>query len=132
MLSFRCHAATDITGYGLLGHACEMAEASQVTFRFHARSIPFIAEAYPLAEAHVLPGLVAKTWRLLEPKISISSAVPLPLRSILLDPQTSGGLLIAVHPEDREPLLENLISRGVEAVLVGEVETAQDIRILVE
>ncbi len=132
MCSYRSHAATDITGYGLLGHACGMAEASRVTFRFHAHSIPFIAEAYALAEARVLPGLVAKTWRLLEPKVSISSAVALPLRNILLDPQTSGGLLIAVHPEDREPLVENLISRGVEAVLIGEVATAQGIRILVE
>ncbi len=132
MCSYRSHAVTDITGYGLLGHACAMAEASRVTLRLHADSIPFLPEAYALAEAHVLPGLVAKTWRLLEPKISIGPAVPAPLRDILLDPQTSGGLLIAVHPEDREALMGNLISRGVEAVVVGEVAVARDLRILVE
>jgi selenide,water dikinase len=132
MLSFRCHAATDITGYGLLGHGCEMAEASHVTLRFRASSVPFLAEAYPLAEARVLPGLVAKTWKLLAPKIAVSASVAEPLRNILLDPQTSGGLLTAVHPDDLDPLLEDLSCRGVNAACVGGVEAAQDVKIIVE
>jgi selenide,water dikinase len=132
MRSFRSHAATDITGYGLLGHGCEMAEASHVTLRFRASSVPFLAEAYPLAEARVLPGLVAKTWKLLGPKIRVSTSVAEPLRNILLDPQTSGGLLVAVHPDDRDPLLQDLSRRGVNASCVGEVEAAQDVRIIVE
>jgi selenide,water dikinase len=131
MLSFRCHAATDITGYGLLGHGCEMAEASRVTLRFLASSVPFLAEAYPLAEARVLPGLIAKTWRLLAPKVAVGTSVAEPLRNILLDPQTSGGLLIAVHPEDRDPLLQDLSRRGVNAACVGGVEKAHDVKIIV-
>jgi selenide,water dikinase len=131
MLSFRCHAATDITGYGLLGHAAEMAEASRTSFRFRARAIPYIAEAYELAKAEVLPGLVAKTWKLLEPKVTFGAEIELPLRNIMLDPQTSGGLLIAVHPEDRAPMLEALVNRGVEAVLIGEVEPERDARLIV-
>jgi len=132
MLSVRCHAATDITGYGLLGHGCEMAEASRVTMRFHSRSIPFIPEAYALAEACVLTGLGAKTWQLIEPKISIGSGISIPMRGILLDPQTSGGLLIAVHPDDRDLLLENLVSRGVEAACVGAVEQRSQFSLIVE
>jgi selenide,water dikinase len=132
MLSVRCHAATDITGYGLLGHGCEMAEASRVTMRFHSRSIPFIPEAYALAEACVLTGLGAKTWKLIEPKTSIGSGISIPMRGILLDPQTSGGLLIAVHPDDRDLLLENLVRRGVEAAWVGAVEQRSQFSLIVE
>ena len=131
MLCYRCHAATDITGYGLLGHGCEMADASHVTLRLRAASIPIIPDAYPLAEARVLPGLIAKTWQLLAPKIAMDSSIPEPLRSIMLDPQTSGGLLIAAHPDDRESLLKNLIQRGVAATWIGDVEAKQDVRIIV-
>ncbi len=132
MVSFRTHAATDITGYGLLGHACEMAEASRTTFRLEARSIPYIPEAYALAEARVLPGLVAKTWKLLEPKVTFSPDIELPIHNIMLDPQTSGGLLIAAHPADLTPMLEAMSSRGVEAVPIGRVEPFRDARIRVE
>lgn len=132
MCSYRSHAATDITGYGLLGHACEMAQASRVTLRFDAGTIPYIAAAYPLAEAGILPGLVAKTWKSLESKISIGASVSLPLRNIMLDPQTSGGLLIAVHPADREPLLADLVRRGVRGIAVGAALRATASRILVE
>jgi selenide,water dikinase len=132
MLSVRCHAATDITGYGLLGHGCEMADASRMTMHFLARAIPFIPEAHALAEAQVLTGLGAKTWKLIEPKISIGAGVSTPMRCILLDPQTSGGLLIAVHPDDRDLLLEKLISHGVEAACVGAVEPRSQFSLIVE
>jgi selenide, water dikinase len=132
MLTARCHAATDITGFGLLGHGCEMAEASRVTMRLQSGSIPFIPEAYALAEARVLPGLGAKTWKLIEPKISIGSGVSTPMRGILLDPQTSGGLLIAIHPADRDLLTERLVLRGVEATCVGVVEPRSHFSLIVE
>ncbi len=132
MCSYRSHAATDITGYGLLGHACGLAEASRVTLRFELRSIPYLDAAYPLAKAGVLPGLVAKTWKLLESKVSIHSSVALPLRNIMLDPQTSGGLLIAVHPDDSAPLIDDLINRGVNAKVVGLVEKTGEFRVVVE
>jgi len=132
LLGFRCHAATDITGYGLLGHGCEMAEASQATLRFHASFVPFLAEAYALAEEKIFPGLIAKTWNLIEPKVVITAAVAESLRVILLDPQTSGGLLAAVHPQDKNSLLETLRRRGVEAAFVGEVEPKSNASIVVD
>ena len=131
LLSFRCHAATDITGFGLLGHGCEMAEASHATLRFHAASVPFLAEAYPLAEEKIFPGMIAKSWNLIEPKVAMAESVAEPLRMILLDPQTSGGLLAAVHPRDRDSLLETLHSRGVDAAYVGDVETQGNASIIV-
>lgn len=132
LLSFRCHAATDITGYGLLGHGCEMAEASRATLRFHAASVPFLAEAYPLAEEKILPGSIAKSWNLIGPKVVVAASIAEPLRMILLDPQTSGGLLAAVHPQDRDSALETLRRRGVEAASVGEVEPQGNASIVVD
>jgi len=132
MVTHRCHAATDITGYGLLGHGCEMAAGSGATLRIHAGLIPYLPEAYALAEAGVLPGLIAKTWCSLEPKVSIRPSVAEPMRNIMLDPQTSGGLLIAVHPDDRDPLLTDLMNRGVEATYIGNVERKGVCSIIVE
>ena len=130
--SFRCQAATDITGFGLLGHGCEMAEASRVTLRFQSRAIPYLEEAYPLAEAGMIPGLVAKTRRLLESRIAFRDDIASPLRAILLDPQTSGGLLLAVDRDDAAPLMEKLNRNGVEAAAVGVVEAPHDVKIIVE
>jgi selenide,water dikinase len=132
MLRFRCHAATDVTGFGLLGHGLEIAEASRVTLRFQASAVPYVPAAWPLAEARVLPGLIAKTWRLLEPRSFVHPSVPEPLRSILLDPQTSGGLLLAVDPDDLGPLLAEMAHRGVQAAHVGRVEPAGELRIVVD
>ena len=132
MCSFRCRAATDITGYGLLGHACEMASASRVTLRLQSALIPFLEEAYALAEARIVPGLAAKTWQAVAPQVALPPFLPEPLQKILIDPQTSGGLLISVHPDDRDPMTESLKSRGVQASVIGCVEPAQRARIVIE
>ena len=132
MRLFRCRAATDITGYGLLGHACEMASASRVTLRLQADRIPFLEEAYALAEARIVPGLAARTWQAISPKVVLPPSLPEPLQKILIDPQTSGGLLISVHPDDRDPMMASLRSRGVPASVIGTVEEAQQARIVVE
>jgi selenide, water dikinase len=129
---FRCHAVTDITGFGLLGHGCEMAEASKVTLRLHSRAIPFLPEAYPLAEARVLPGLLAKNWKQVEPHVVLGPSIEGPLLSIMLDPQTSGGLLVSIHPEDRDRLLRDLAQRGVQATQIGGVEAGSGIKIIVD
>jgi selenide,water dikinase len=128
----RCHAATDITGFGLLGHGCEMAQASRVTLRLHSGSIPYLEDAFAFAAAGIMPGLIEKTWKTIESKVYINPEIAVPLRNILLDPQTSGGLLAAVHPDDRQAVLENLHLNGVEAACIGSVETAQDVSIIVE
>lgn len=128
----RCHAATDITGFGLLGHGCEMAEAAEVTLRLYSGAIPLLPEALPLAEAGVLPGLIAKTWKQVAPKVDIHPSVSEPLRNIMLDPQTSGGLLVSIHPEDRDRLLLTLAEKGVSAAHIGDVEDGNGARIVVE
>jgi len=132
MLRHQCHAATDVTGNGLLGHAFEMAEASGVALRFMADKIPFIPEAYALAEARLLPRTIASTWKMIEQKTLISPHVPEPLKNILLDPQTSGGLLISLDPAALGELMADLARLQIEAKQIGLVEKSGGYRIFVD
>ena len=132
MMRYRCHAATDITGNGLLGHAYEMALGSRVMLRFQSKHIPFIPEAYPLAEEGFLPRTVRTTWSMIEKATWVAPHVPDPIKNILLDPQTSGGLLIAVDPADLDALLKDMTRNHVEAACVGTVEKAEAWNIWVE
>jgi len=133
MLRYTVHAATDVTGNGLLGHGFEVAAASRVTLRFEAARVPYIPEAYRLAEERVLPGAVAKVWQMIENKTIIGNNVPDPVRSILLDPQTSGGLLICAGPDDASRMIADLRQNGVQdAVAVGVVESLRDSLLIVE
>jgi selenide,water dikinase len=122
MRRFDCHGATDITGNGLLGHAYEMAHASGVTLRIESSRVPFIDEAYALAEQRLLPRTVRTTWEMISAVTTVDAAVADPLRSILLDPQTSGGLLIAVEPSEAAAMVEAMRTAAVEAVEIGAVE----------
>ncbi len=132
MLRHDCHAATDITGNGLLGHAFEMAEASEVALRFRADDIPFIPEAFDLAKGRLLPRTIASTRKMIEGKTRVNPGIPEPLQNILLDPQTSGGLLISLNKNNLSELMEDMTKSGVEAAPVGSVEESPRLRILVD
>jgi selenide,water dikinase len=132
MVRHDCNAATDVTGNGLLGHAFEMAVASHVTLRILSRRIPYIQEAYLLAEAGVKPRTIAATWKMIAETTRVDPSVPEVLKTLLLDPQTSGGLLIAVRPSDLEATLSELVQKGVEAVHVGHAEEFHGLNLVVE
>ena len=129
MVEYGAHACTDITGFGLMGHGREMALASRVCLRFRGSTIPRFELAEVLAETHA-PGGLRRNRAMFEPCVRMSSDVPEPLRRVLFDPQTSGGLLIAVA--GAESLLSDLRGAGVEAVEVGDVvaEAAGEIEVL--
>jgi len=114
------HALTDITGYGLLGHALEMAEASGTAIEIDGGSLPLLPGARAAAEAGAIPtGLVAnRKW--VEAKVDLSG-VDETTTTLLCDPQTSGGLLAAVAERDVARLLERCTERGVPATVVGRV-----------
>jgi selenide,water dikinase len=112
-------AMTDITGYGFIGHALEMARLSQVAFRVELDAIEWLPGALRHAEADVFPGGMWNNREYLEPNISFPSGTPDPLQSLLYDPETSGGLLIAVSPEHADMLESELTQRGVLALRVG-------------
>jgi len=114
------HALTDVTGYGLLGHALEMAEASGVALEIYAASLPLLPGARAAAEAGAIPtGLNAnRSW--IEAKANLA-VVDATTASLLCDPQTSGGLLAAVAEHDAAKLLDRCSERGVLATVVGRV-----------
>jgi selenide,water dikinase len=128
--------ATDITGYGLLGHAYEVAEASHVALRFHADALPILDGALEYAREHQIPGGAGRNKLYLEGKVEFARPLADALYEVLFDPQTSGGLLIAVPAAQLDALTRALRSRGVEHWVVGEIidergKTKETTRILV-
>jgi selenide,water dikinase len=123
MTQFDVHAATDITGFGLLGHAHNMARASQVSMVLQADAIPCLPEAVlKMKEGGYIPGGTMKNKQYLEKTVSFSESIDEMEQLIYYDAQTSGGLCIAVHPEQAEDIMEELRDRDVPyAQVVGEV-----------
>lgn len=119
-------SATDITGYGLLGHAYEMADASGVAFRFHADSLPVLEGALEYAAQKQIPGGAGRNKLYLEGKVNFARALDDDRYEILFDPQTSGGLLMAVPPAALETLTQVLDSRGAAHWVIGDVVAAKD------
>jgi selenide,water dikinase len=116
------HAVTDVTGYGLAGHACEMAAAAALTFEIDLRSLPVIAGAEPLAVPRFYTRASTSNRAFLEGRLRLEPELD-PLRlEFAFDAQTSGGLLIAVAPHRAEVLIEHLNARGASAAaIVGRV-----------
>jgi len=127
------HSATDVTGFGLIGHLHQMAQASGVAIRLHAGRVPLL----PAAERLALQGNTTRGGSLNREYVAellrFSDRVPLSLQHVLLDPQTSGGLVIAVEPERVSALLEALHARQTPcAEVIGEVLEGQPGQIVVE
>ncbi|WXJ87571.1 Selenide, water dikinase [Moorella humiferrea] len=123
MVAVGVHACTDITGFGLLGHGLEMAKGSGVNLVFHAGAIPVFPQAREFAAMGLIPGGAYNNRRHIEKDVKVGSGVPEDLFDILCDPQTSGGLLIAVAEEKTKALLAALKERGVTAAaVIGEVD----------
>jgi selenide, water dikinase len=120
---FRVHAMTDVTGFGLIGHAREMALASNVSFHLRTRSIPLLPGALECIRAGHIPGGLNNNRDFAECLVGYDDAVPEDLRAILFDPQTAGGLLISVASEAAAQLISSLKSGGVSAIQIGEVRT---------
>jgi selenide,water dikinase len=122
MMETGVNACTDITGFGLLGHACEMIEDTRVGMTITAASVPIFVEAKGFAEMGMIPGGLNRNRDYREPMVDISPSVPGYLADILFDPQTSGGLLISVSRDKVAGLLKNLHRAGIaEAAIIGEV-----------
>ncbi len=120
MIEVGVHAATDITGFGLIGHVHEMAEASGVAAHLIAEKVPLFDRVTDYAEQGVVPGRTAEVVAWAEPFVTWSWKLDAQLWGrILCDPQTSGGLLMAVAPERADALADALAERGVLAARVG-------------
>jgi len=125
MLRYRVHACTDVTGFGLAGHAAEMVAASSgVKIVFDSTALPLLPGTARLAEAGFTTGGARRNREFLGGRLSLGrDAEPATLEA-LLDPQTSGGLLMALGPDDAHQLVEALHDRGIRPAIVGEVQAA--------
>jgi selenide,water dikinase len=121
--------ATDITGYGLLGHAYEMASAAAVQFEFDLQALPVLDGALALANQDSLPGGTARNRDYLRDKVFLPEGLSDEWDALLFDPQTSGGLLFAVSPERREPLERALQQQQIMYWVVGRVTPGSGVRV---
>ncbi len=122
MQEFGAHAATDVTGFALLGHAWEMARGSGVTIEIESERVPLIAGALELAGQGLLTS-GDKTNRLyVGDDIDIGVEVSQPLASLFFDPQTAGGLLIAIDPARADALVARLREVYTDAALIGRIK----------
>jgi selenide,water dikinase len=122
--AFEVHALTDITGFGLIGHAREMALASNVSLVFHSAKIPVLEGALDCIHEGYLPGGLKANRDFAECAVAYESSVPEDIRTLLFDPQTAGGLLISVAADHTDRLTRALLAAGVPAVEIGEVRPA--------
>jgi selenide,water dikinase len=133
MIEIGISSATDITGFGLLGHALEMAEASRVSMVIDAYRVPVIKEAFTLAKQKLFPGGSVKNFEFVKPKVKYAEGIDSEMQLLLCDAQTSGGLLLAVPDEKSEQLLNLLHERGVmQAEIIGAVCDEQYKKIIIE
>lgn len=120
MVKYRVHACTDVTGFALLGHGCEMAQGSDVELHIEVGAIDLIPEALEFARMGVLPEGMYRNRSFAEAFVDAGD-VELAKQDLLYDPQTSGGLLMAVHPEDAEALYQELKGVVPSAQRIGTV-----------
>lgn len=132
MKGYPIHSCTDVTGFGLLGHAYEMAAGSGVTISFDSTAIPLLPEAKDMAMMGIIPAGAYANRDFLEGRVSIDPATPLDLADILFDPQTSGGLLIALPEKDACRLLADLKDRIPCAEIIGQIIPQENHTIIVK
>lgn len=126
------NSLTDITGFGLLGHALEMAQGSSVTIKIDSTNIPVIPKALEYARMGLVPAGAYANRAFTGDKVYINDNIAQEIEDVLFDPQTSGGLLISIPKEKVEKLLEELKSTPTKYAVVGEVFEKQEHYIIVE
>jgi len=120
-LAYQVHGMTDITGFGLIGHARELALASDVSLRLHAGRVPLLDGALECVRAGYIPGGLKANRDFAECAVEFAAGIREEIKTLLFDPQTAGGLLISVATADADRLASELEHKGVPAVEIGQV-----------
>lgn len=120
------HAMTDVTGFGLLGHGLEMARGSRLRLVLRAAEVPLLSRATALAQQGFITGASHRNWDSYGAEVELPSPFPEWRRHLLVDPQTSGGLLVAVAPERADAVLEMVHDSGHAAArMIGHAESGE-------
>jgi selenide, water dikinase len=125
------HACTDVTGFGLVGHGCELARASQATLEIQAGAVPVFEGLLPLVRGNI-PGGGLSNARHFAAEIRLEPGVDADLATVLHDPQTSGGLLVTVAAGAMRQVEAALADASVEAWCIGQVVTGRGVALLVQ
>jgi selenide,water dikinase len=116
------HACTDITGFGFLGHACEMIEGSDVGMRINSAAVPIFVGVQELVETGFVPGGLYRNKNFRIKQIEAAATCRTWILDVLFDPQTAGGLLFSLPGKQAQGLVDKMRSAGiVDAAIVGEV-----------
>lgn len=126
------NSVTDITGFGLLGHSLEMAEASSVTIKINHKNIPIISKAIEYAQMGLVPAGAYSNRGHIGDNVKFLNKIPSEIEDILYDPQTSGGLLISVSKDNVENLLMELVNITTKYAVIGEVVEKEAYYLIVE
>ncbi len=122
------HAITDVTGFGLLGHALEMARGSATTLNIDYARIPFLSDAISLVESGYATGASARNWASYGDGVVLPDNASASQRTLLTDPQTSGGLLVACAPDRAEAICASIAAAGYPlARIIGSVSAGEPI-----
>ncbi len=132
MLQHEVHACTDVTGFGLLGHACEMIQDTSIGIQISASAVPLVKGVIDFANGGLIPGGAYRNRDFRASMVEFSPDVPDWSPVVLFDPQTSGGLLIALPKKDGSDLMNKLLRVNVRAAIIGEVVDSPANRIIVE
>jgi selenide,water dikinase len=124
------HACTDVTGFGLLGHACEMIQECGVGLIIDAASVPLLPEALDCSDQGLKPGGLKRNRAFRTSLVDGAETIPAPLLDLLYDPQTSGGLLAAVPAHRADDVVSRMRQQGIAAAAVGELTTDAPGRVL--
>mgnify|MGYP003069762367 FL=1 len=120
---FEVHSITDITGFGLLGHAMEMAKASDVTIEINSKNVPILDGAIEMAEMGIVPSGAYNNMGYIQDDVMKDESVPESIEDCLYDPQTSGGLLVAVRADQADDIVKDMLANGsIVAEVIGEVK----------
>jgi selenide,water dikinase len=126
---FAAHACTDITGFGILGHGLEMTSASNVRFRLHFADIPLLPGARLYSEREMYPGGLERNRDFVLPHVRFADSIDAASRGILFEPETSGGLLIALDPDQARSYVAQAQVDGIDAHIIGDVTDGSGISV---
>ena len=132
MVKYPVHSCTDVTGFALLGHSFEMAQGSGVTVHIQTENVPFHKEAWAFADMGLVPSGAYRNRDYAEAGVRLTREIARPMQDILYDPQTSGGLLIALPEKDAAQCLDELRQSVPQAAAVGYVTEKMDAAIYLE
>lgn len=132
MVKYPVSACTDVTGFGLMGHCFEMAQGSGCSIHILSRKVPHYSDAAELAAMGIVPEGAYRNRNYAERGVCVTGDVSLAIQDVFYDPQTSGGLLIAVPPECSDAFLSEMKADVPEAEVIGYVSAEKEYRIYLE